>query len=98
MEIVAGQLMVKAKLGDLAAIKLPFQYVLGKPAATVDPDSLDVQEIELFRRGPDLRVVKEIVGGRMTAELAATFLRTAIPHVSRAQADMMYDSITDPEA
>ena len=33
MAIIAGQLVVQAKLGDQAAIKLLFQYVLGKPAA-----------------------------------------------------------------
>src|SRR5262249_33648207 len=35
MERIAEDLLVKARLGDLAAIKLLFLYVLGKPAATV---------------------------------------------------------------
>src|ERR1700730_10104981 len=39
LRIGTGPLMVKAKFGDLAAIKLLFQYVLGKPAATVNPDT-----------------------------------------------------------
>src|SRR5260370_41631105 len=36
LRIVAGQLMGKAKFGDLAAMKLLFQDVWGKPAATRD--------------------------------------------------------------
>jgi hypothetical protein len=44
MERIAEDLLVKARLGDLAAIKLLFLYVLGKPAATVNPDTLDIEE------------------------------------------------------
>jgi hypothetical protein len=39
-----------AKRGNLAAIKLLFSYVIGKPAAAVDPDTLDVQEMDLLQR------------------------------------------------
>src|SRR5262245_46223896 len=41
---IAEQLIVQAKLGNVAAIKLLFQYVLGKPADTVNPDILDIEE------------------------------------------------------
>ena len=34
----------KGKTGDVAAIKLLFQYTLGKPAPSPDPDHLDVDE------------------------------------------------------
>jgi hypothetical protein len=44
MKHVAFVLKEKAMGGDLAAIKLLFQYVLGKPTQTVDPDRLDVDE------------------------------------------------------
>jgi hypothetical protein len=44
MEAIADELVFKAKNGNLAAIKLLFQYVIGKPAAAVNPDTLDVQE------------------------------------------------------
>src|SRR5262249_19248254 len=33
-----------AESGDMAAAKLLFQYVLGKPTEAVDPDRLDVDE------------------------------------------------------
>src|SRR5262249_52855310 len=44
MKHVAFVLKERAMGGDLAAIKLLFQYVLGKPTETVDPDRLDVDE------------------------------------------------------
>ena len=43
-EEVADELIKKAKTGDVAAIKLLFQYTLGKPAPSPDPDQLDVDE------------------------------------------------------
>jgi hypothetical protein len=42
---IAIQLRDDAKAGDKAAIKLLFQYVIGKPQPAVDPDTLDVQEM-----------------------------------------------------
>src|SRR5260370_14701126 len=98
LRIVAGQLMVKAKMGDLAATKLLFQYVLGKPAATADPDSLDAQEVELFRRAPVHGEVNDILTARMPAELAAGLMRRVVPYVGQEHARLMFEAITDPEA
>jgi hypothetical protein len=42
---IAVKLRDDAKAGDKAAVKLLFQYVIGKPQSAVDPDSLDVQEM-----------------------------------------------------
>jgi hypothetical protein len=44
MDRIAEDLIVKAQLGDLAAVKLLFLYILGKPGAAVNPDTLDVEE------------------------------------------------------
>lgn len=44
MDRIAEDLIVKARLGDMAAIKLLFLYVLGKPGATVNPDTVDIEE------------------------------------------------------
>jgi hypothetical protein len=98
LRIVAGQLMVKAKFGELAAIKLLFQYVLGKPAATVDPDALDVEEVEMFRRAPVHGEVNEIMTERMPAALAAGLLRQVVPYVGQEHANLMFEAITNPEA
>src|SRR6266702_2492700 len=70
MRIVAGALVVKAKFGDLTAIKLLFQYLLGKPAATVNPDTLDVEEIELYQKSPTQRTIPEIADAHIPADFA----------------------------
>ncbi len=98
MRIIAGQLVVMAKLGDLAAIKLLFQYVLGKPAATVDPDTLDQQEVDWFCREPFSRLIKDLVATRMPSEVVTRFCRGAMPSIGDAQAEMIRDACLHPEA
>jgi hypothetical protein len=44
MKHLAFVLKMRAEGGDMVAMKLLFQYVLGKPTETVDPDRLDVDE------------------------------------------------------
>jgi hypothetical protein len=79
MRAIAQQLVVIARLGDMAAIKLRFQYVLGKPAAAVDPDALDHQELELYRRGPTAPQVQELACERLPADAVAEVLRVEMP-------------------
>jgi hypothetical protein len=95
LQIVAEQLVVKAKMGDLAATKLLFQYVLGKPAATVDPDALDVEEVELYKRAPLHGEVTEVVGRRMSAELAADLLRRVVPVTGLRHAENIGAALND---
>src|SRR5437899_3454412 len=44
IRVVSARLLEQARAGDLAAVKLLFAYVIGKPGECVDPDSLDQQE------------------------------------------------------
>jgi hypothetical protein len=44
LQEIAAILLLKAKQGDLAAIKLLFGYVIGKPEKSTDPDTLDRHE------------------------------------------------------
>jgi hypothetical protein len=98
MRIVVGELMVQAKCGNLTAIKLLFQYVVGKPAATVDPDAVDVAEVELWQRAPRMEAVGEIVSGRMHAATAARMLNVTVPTLGEAQCQAYRDALVDPEA
>src|SRR5436190_17494002 len=50
IEEVLAILLIKAKSGDLAAIKLLLSYTLGKPGPAVDPDTLDQQEWQLHQQ------------------------------------------------
>ncbi len=97
MEVIVGELVVQARNGKLAAIKLLFQYVLGKPAATVNPDTLDLQEVEQYSRAPQPAALQEIIGARMPADLACNLMRTVLPYVGRSQADLMAEMLLNPE-
>jgi hypothetical protein len=44
-------LLLNAKGGHLPTIKLLFSYVLGKPKPVVEPDLLDLQEMQLLQHG-----------------------------------------------
>jgi hypothetical protein len=44
MGVIADDLILKARNGNLAAIKLLFQYVIGKPTDAVNPDTIDIEE------------------------------------------------------
>src|SRR5438132_11504236 len=97
MAVIAGELVVQAKLGDQAAIKLLFQYVVGKPAAVVDPDTLDQQEVDWFCREPPGRLIKDLAGTRMPSEMMARFCRDAMPIMGQAQAQMIREELLHPE-
>src|SRR5271170_6788791 len=41
---VMAALLVQAKKGNVAAVRLFFAYTIGKPGETVDPDRVDAEE------------------------------------------------------
>jgi hypothetical protein len=96
MQAVAGQLVTQAKLGHLAAIKLLLAYVLGKPAEPVNPDTLDVQEWQLYQQTPVTSEALSTVLESMHADLACTIARAALPEVAQAQARHLAGQL-DPE-
>src|SRR5262245_20258454 len=72
MKHVAFILKEKAMGGDLVAIKLLFQYVLGKPAETIDPDRLDIEEAKIqdeqYQAVQDPAMMAEMYGRAAEAE------------------------------
>ncbi len=81
MEIIVGELLVQAKCGKLGAIKLLFQYVLGKPPTTVNPDTLDLEELDLYRRAPTPKEAAEVFTDRLPPGPVAEALRSHLPNV-----------------
>jgi hypothetical protein len=80
MKYIGGQLVAMAKTGDMAATKLLLQYQVGKPAATVDPDTLDLQEIAQFLRGPTAEDVHALTSGQRVPPAAwMAILRVCLP-------------------
>jgi hypothetical protein len=79
MRQVAFTLLLRAKTGNLAAIKLLFQYVIGKPAEGVDPDRLEVEEWKLAQESKvNVADLHETVQ-HMPAETANLLVRHAWP-------------------
>jgi hypothetical protein len=79
MKHIAFVLKMKAENGDLQAMKLLFQYVIGKPTDTVDPDRLDVDEWEKIQECA--RPAEEMgeVMDRLPANLACDMTKIAWP-------------------
>jgi hypothetical protein len=63
-DTIADALIEKARAGDTAAIKLYYQYILGKPAQAADPDRVDIDEANLLE------------AARLCGELAKNLSRT----------------------
>jgi hypothetical protein len=79
---VAAALLMKAKGGDLAAIKLLLAYVIGKPAEPTNPDRVDQEEWQMWKESPiqnrDLQRVLE----RGSPQLANNLVRAAVPSIT----------------
>src|SRR5262249_39572456 len=79
MKEIALILKEKAKMGNLAAIKLLFQYVLGKPLPPTDPDRLDVDEWQkLQEKARPPREMDEVMH-RLPAEVVTELTKIAWP-------------------
>jgi hypothetical protein len=87
---IAEDLMVKARMGDLAAIKLLFQYVLGKPAETVNPDTLDIEEWQQTIR-PIPQIMHELPAAMATmpVEKLSGMVRIMQPYVQEKCAEIV---------
>jgi hypothetical protein len=84
IRLLAQKLLEQAKQGDLASTKLLWLYTVGKPSHAVDPDTLDLQEWNIFQRTPaDPGQVNAILRS-MPVDLACTILRAAMPSLVEA--------------
>src|SRR6516165_1785352 len=54
LRAIVGRLVEAAKQGDVTAARLILSYTVGKPAPSVDPDTLDLQEWALWQQMPVL--------------------------------------------
>jgi hypothetical protein len=70
---VARSLLKKAQAGDVEAARLYLSYALGKPAAVVEPDTLDLDEMGLLLRYPADECEQQAMmeGARAPASVAA---------------------------
>jgi hypothetical protein len=94
-DLIAQQLLRLARGGNLAAIKLLFSYVIGRPTDWVDPDTLDRQEYEQYER--ELSVLETLpqVVQAPTPDLALTIVHAARPLVTDATAQELAQKCAD---
>jgi hypothetical protein len=90
---VADALLRQAKEGSVAAAKLLLSYALGKPAQTVDPDTLDLHEWDLIRRTPDPAPEMAAAPHRIALPVALKYLRATLPPIADAQCGMIRDGL-----
>jgi hypothetical protein len=81
MREIAAALIEQAREGNLAATKLLFSYVLGKPTESVNPDTLDAQEWQLYQQAPVTEAGLQTVLGGLPTPLACEIARTALPAI-----------------
>jgi hypothetical protein len=93
IQYIADSLLASAKLGHLPSIRLLFLYVLGKPAAVVDPDTLDIEEWRQHVQ-PLPQIMTDLVQAlwSMPVQAATDMVRTAQPFMQQ----MMSEELTLP--
>jgi hypothetical protein len=91
-EIVA-EVVEQAKEGDLGAAKLVLSYVVGKPAATVDPDRVDVEEFRLLQEESCSGQQFSNVLNAVPAGLACEVLEAVVPVQSLAQRQQFVEEL-----
>jgi hypothetical protein len=57
---VLAKLVERARTGDVAAVRLVLNYLIGRPVDAVDPDRLDLEEWRLYKEGP---TIDEVLDG-----------------------------------
>ncbi len=90
---VADALLRQARDGNVAAAKLLLSYAVGKPAAAVDPDTLDLHEFGLYRALPDPGPDMAAAATRTGLPFALKYLREALPYFAARQEQQLADGI-----
>jgi hypothetical protein len=83
---IARALKDRARAGDVAAARLVLAYVVGKPTDVVEPDTLDVQEIQLYEE--EVRRYSSLPSVAATPDLglACTIARASRPGIAETAA------------
>lgn len=84
LQDVIRQVVVKARLGDLAAAKLVLSYVVGKPSTPVEPDRVDLDEWKLHTERPATSQVEGLMVGGCRPDLANLTIRAMDVNVGDA--------------
>ncbi len=92
---IAKTLIEKARQGDTAAAKLVYQYILGKPAETVNPDRLDADEWQGFKETATMMKELPQVGTVPAAELPLRQVRATRPILAQTMGQQLADGFSE---
>jgi hypothetical protein len=97
MEAIATSLILRARGGNLPAIKLLFSYVIGTPTPAVNPDTLDHEEMQQYGREVGMEELVCRTGRALTPEVACDLVRTVRPvimsRICNALADQLLEGV-----
>jgi hypothetical protein len=96
LEAIARMLVERARGGDLAAVKLLLLYVIGRPAEAADPDTLDVQEWQLFQQSQASAEQVQAALGGLALELACPMVRATRGPIADATAAQLAQALKTP--
>jgi hypothetical protein len=102
MQAIVRQLIQKARDGDVSAIRLAMAYGIGKPAKSVDPDTLDAQEFKLWQQNAVPKEDFQGILGQAQAALANIIVRAALPaiqdQIAKDLAQQLQPPVPEPPA
>ncbi len=90
---VTAELLRRARDGDVLAIRLLFAYVIGRPTDAVDPDTLDQQEWDIYRRHPARGEDILDLLQTLPPQTACLLVRTALPHIGAGFGKMLGEQL-----
>lgn len=88
-------LLKMALAGDVAAVKAPLAYVIGKPAEAVDPDAVDLREWRLLRQAPLAPEYLTVLLNRLPPDMACAILHAGGPILAAANVGGIAKHIAD---
>jgi hypothetical protein len=100
LKTLAKRLLVQAHSGDVAAAKLVLAYAIGKPVDPVNPDTLDIEELQLFNQfplsAPDFQRIINNVPVGFTCQLLRILVQNA-EHQAKLRMAEKFDQDTKKE-
>ena len=78
LQELAEKLLGQALAGDITAASLFLAYALGKPRAEPDADRLDLDELDLLRKGPSREQLRLLLTATLAPAATAAFCRAML--------------------
>jgi hypothetical protein len=79
---IVDRLVRLAREGDLGAARLVLAYAVGRPAPVVEPDRLDLEEMQLYQAENLTPAQSTAPLEGVSASVACTLIRASLPHMT----------------